>query len=125
MDYLIIDFPPGTGDEPRSAAQLIPNCDGAVIVTTSKDLSVNNVKKCINFSRQVNVPVLGVIENMSGLVRPHFQSVIDIFKKGEGAVIAKEKERALSNASASTRVPSWLNWKICRRITHTVHYWRH
>ena len=92
LDYLIIDFPPGTGDEPLSVAQLIPNVDGAIIVTTPQDLSVNDVKKCINFCRQVNVPVLGVIENMSGLVCPHCQNVIDIFKKGGGEAMAKEME---------------------------------
>jgi Mrp family chromosome partitioning ATPase len=70
LDYLIIDFPPGTGDEALSAAQLLPESDGAVIVTTPQDLSLTDVRKSIDFCRQVKVPVLGVIENMSGLVCP-------------------------------------------------------
>lgn len=90
LDYLVIDFPPGTGDEPLSVAQLIPNSDGAIIVTTPQDLSVNDVRKCINFCRQVHVPVLGVLENMSGLVCPHCGTVIDIFKKGGGETMAKQ-----------------------------------
>ncbi|HEU20444.1 MAG TPA: chromosome partitioning protein ParA [Deltaproteobacteria bacterium] len=90
LDYLVIDFPPGTGDEPLSVAQLIPGSDGAIIVTTPQDLSINDVKKCINFCRQVNVPVLGVVENMSGLVCPHCKNVIDIFKKGGGEAMAAQ-----------------------------------
>jgi len=90
LDYLVIDFPPGTGDEPLSVAQLIPNSDGAIIVTTPQDLSINDVRKCISFCRQVNVPVLGVLENMSGLVCPHCGTVIDIFKKGGGETMAKQ-----------------------------------
>jgi len=90
LDYLIIDFPPGTGDEPLSVAQLIPQSDGAIIVTTPQDLSLNDVRKCINFCRQVNVPVLGVLENMSGLVCPNCKTVIDIFKAGGGEKMAGE-----------------------------------
>ena len=90
LDYLIIDFPPGTGDEPLSVAQLIPNIDGAIIVTTPQDLSLNDVRKCINFCKQVKVPVLGVIENMSGFACPHCGTVIDIFKKGGGETMAKQ-----------------------------------
>jgi len=90
LDYLIIDFPPGTGDEPLSIAQLIPKCDGAIIVTTPQDLSVNDVRKCINFCKQLNVPVLGVIENMSGLVCPNCKMVIDIFKSGGGEKMSAE-----------------------------------
>jgi len=90
LDYLVIDFPPGTGDEPLSVAQLIPNSDGAVIVTTPQALSVNDVRKCINFCKQVNVPVLGVVENMSGLVCPHCNNVIEIFKAGGGETMATE-----------------------------------
>jgi ATP-binding protein involved in chromosome partitioning len=90
LDYLIIDFPPGTGDEPLSVAQLIPEADGAIIVTTPQDLSLVDVKKSINFCKQLNLPVLGVIENMSGLVCPHCQEVIDVFKTGGGEKMANE-----------------------------------
>ncbi len=88
LDYLVIDFPPGTGDEPLSIAQMIPECDGAVIVTTPQNLSLNDVKKSINFCRRIKIPVLGVIENMSGLVCPHCQQVINLFKKGGGEEMA-------------------------------------
>ena len=92
LDYLIIDFPPGTGDEPLSVAQLIPNADGAIIVTTPQDLSLIDVRKSIDFCRQLKLPVLGVIENMSGLVCPHCGQVIDVFKRGGGEKMAKEME---------------------------------
>ncbi len=90
LDYLIIDFPPGTGDEPLSVAQLVPEADGAIIVTTPQDLSLVDVRKSINFCKQLNLPVLGVIENMSGLVCPHCQQVIDVFKTGGGEKMANE-----------------------------------
>ena len=90
LDYLIIDFPPGTGDEPLSVAQLIPGADGAVIVTTPQNLSLNDVRKCINFCKQVSVPVLGVVENMSGLVCPHCHKVIDLFKAGGGKTMSEK-----------------------------------
>ena len=90
LDYLVIDFPPGTGDEPLSVAQLIPDADGAVIVTTPQDLSLIDVRKSIDFCKQLNVPVLGVIENMSGLVCPHCGKVVDVFKRGGGEKMAGE-----------------------------------
>ncbi len=90
LDYLIIDFPPGTGDEPLSVAQLIPDADGAIIVTTPQDLSLIDVRKSIDFCRQLKLPVLGVIENMSGLVCPHCEQVIDVFKRGGGEKMAGE-----------------------------------
>jgi ATP-binding protein involved in chromosome partitioning len=90
LDYLIIDFPPGTGDEPLSVAQLIPESDGAVIVTTPQDLSLQDVRKSINFCRQLKIPVLGVIENMSGLVCPHCQKMIEVFKSGGGESMARD-----------------------------------
>jgi ATP-binding protein involved in chromosome partitioning len=90
LDYLIIDFPPGTGDEALSAAQLLPESDGAVIVTTPQDISLTDVRKSIDFCRQVKVPILGVIENMSGLVCPHCGTLIDVFKRGGGEIMAKE-----------------------------------
>jgi len=68
LDVLVIDFPPGTGDEPLSVAQLINDITGAVVVTTPQDLSVADVRRCIRFCRNLHVPVLGVIENMSGFV---------------------------------------------------------
>jgi Mrp family chromosome partitioning ATPase len=90
LDYLVIDFPPGTGDEPLSVAQMIPDADGAVIVTTPQDLSLIDVRKSIDFCKQLKVPVLGVIENMSGLVCPHCGKGVDVFKRGGGEKMAGE-----------------------------------
>jgi len=90
LDYLVIDFPPGTGDEALSVAQLLPDTDGAVIVTTPQDLALSDVRKSIDFCRQLKMSVIGVIENMSGLVCPHCKAVIDVFKQGGGESMAKE-----------------------------------
>ncbi|MEW5759217.1 MAG: Mrp/NBP35 family ATP-binding protein [Candidatus Thermoplasmatota archaeon] len=84
LEYFIIDLPPGTGDEPLSIAQLIPNCDGALIVTTPQDVALLSVRKSINFARALNLPVIGIIENMSGFVCPHCNKNIDIFSQGGG-----------------------------------------
>jgi len=84
LDYLIIDLPPGTGDEPLSIAQLIPNSDGAVVVTTPQDVALVSVRKSINFVKKMNIPVIGIIENMSGFTCPHCKKSIDIFKTGGG-----------------------------------------
>ncbi|MBN2599249.1 MAG: Mrp/NBP35 family ATP-binding protein [Candidatus Thermoplasmatota archaeon] len=84
LDYLIVDLPPGTGDEPLSIAQLIPQSDGAVIVTTPQDLALVSVRKSINFVKKMNMPIIGIIENMSGFTCPHCHKEIDIFKTGGG-----------------------------------------
>jgi Mrp family chromosome partitioning ATPase/predicted Fe-Mo cluster-binding NifX family protein len=90
LDYLIIDSPPGTGDEPLSIAQLIEDATGAVIVTTPQEIAIIDVRKCISFCREVNVPVLGVVENMSGFVCPKCGETVDIFKTGGGKKMAEE-----------------------------------
>jgi Mrp family chromosome partitioning ATPase len=90
LDYLIIDSPPGTGDEPLSVVQLLENADGAVIVTTPQDVALTDVKKAITFCRQVNLPIIGVVENMSGFVCPYCGKTADIFKSGGGEKLASE-----------------------------------
>ncbi len=90
LDYLVVDCPPGTGDEPLSIAQLIPGIDGAVIVTTPQQLSVIDVKKCVTFCRQLNIPVLGVIENMAGFVCPNCGQKTEIFTGKSGKETATE-----------------------------------
>ena len=90
LDFLVIDSPPGTGDEPLSVAQLIENLDGAVIVTTPQELSVIDVQRTIGFCRRLNIPVLGVIENMSGFICPHCGKKTEIFKSGGGEKMAEE-----------------------------------
>jgi len=84
LDYLIVDLPPGTGDEPLSIAQLIPDSDGAIVVTTPQDVALLSVRKSINFVKKMNMPVIGIIENMSGFKCPHCGKAIDIFKTGGG-----------------------------------------
>ncbi len=84
LDYLVVDCPPGTGDEPLSIAQMLDKIDGAIIVTTPQELAIVDVKKCLTFCKQLNLPVLGVIENMSGFVCPYCEQKTDIFK-GNGA----------------------------------------
>ncbi|MBN1676257.1 MAG: P-loop NTPase [Kiritimatiellae bacterium] len=90
LDYLIVDSPPGTGDEPLSVCQLIQDPAGAVIVTTPQELALLDVRKSITFCRQLNVPVLGVIENMSGFVCPKCGELTNIFDSGGAERMAKE-----------------------------------
>ncbi len=90
LDYLIVDAPPGTGDEPLSLCQLIQPLDGAVIVTTPQRVAAVDVRKSISFCRQVNVPVLGVIENMSGFVCPKCGEITQILPAGGGRIIATD-----------------------------------
>ena len=89
LDYLVIDSPPGTGDEPLSIAHMIKNPTGAVIVTSPQDIALIDVKKAIKFCHLINMPVLGLIENMSGFICPHCNKVTDIFKSGGGSDLAK------------------------------------
>jgi MinD superfamily P-loop ATPase len=91
LDYLIIDAPPGTGDEPLSVAQTIPNVK-AIVVTTPQKVALADVRKSINFCKTVKVEIVGVIENMSGFVCPHCKETVDIFKSGGGESLARELE---------------------------------
>jgi ATP-binding protein involved in chromosome partitioning len=90
LDYLVTDCPPGTGDEPLSIAQLLGKIDGAIIVTTPQQIAVVDVKKCITFCKQLNLPVLGVIENMSGFVCPHCSQRIEVFTGDGGRQMARD-----------------------------------
>ena len=90
LDYLVIDSPPGTGDEPLSVCQLVENPDGAVIVTTPQDVSLIDVRKSISFCRQLGITVLGVVENMSGFICPHCGKETAIFKRGGGEAMARD-----------------------------------
>jgi Mrp family chromosome partitioning ATPase len=89
LDWLIIDSPPGTGDEPLSVAQLIP-ATGAVVVTTPQEVSLMDSRKAVVFALKLNLKVLGIIENMSGMVCPHCGKRIDLFKEGGGYKAALE-----------------------------------
>jgi Mrp family chromosome partitioning ATPase len=88
LDFLIVDSPPGTGDEPLSVIQLLGKADGAIVVTTPQEVALADVRKGINFCRSLGLPVLGVVENMSGFVCPKCGQRTDIFKSGGGKDMA-------------------------------------
>jgi Mrp family chromosome partitioning ATPase len=90
LDYLVIDSPPGTGDEPLTVAQTIPDAK-ALIVTTPQEVSLADVRKSINFCRQVKMDILGLVENMSGLKCPHCGEIIEVFKTQGGEVTAQKE----------------------------------
>lgn len=90
LDYLIVDSPPGTGDEPLSAIQLIHDINGAIIVTTPQDMAILDARKSIQFAKELSIPVIGIIENMSGFICPHCHNEVNIFKKGGGESSARE-----------------------------------
>lgn len=90
LDYLIVDSPPGTGDEPLSVAQLIGSGSGAVIVTTPQDVAIADVRRCVSFCNRLSLPVIGVVENMSGYVCPKCGESVDIFGAGGGEGLSEE-----------------------------------
>ncbi|MCI5168505.1 MAG: ATP-binding protein [Candidatus Electrothrix sp. GM3_4] len=91
LDYLVIDAPPGTGDEPLSVAQTVPNVK-AVVVTTPQAVALADVRKSINFCKTVEMPIVGVVENMSGFICPHCEETVDIFSSGGGEKTARDFE---------------------------------
>jgi Mrp family chromosome partitioning ATPase len=94
LDYMIIDSPPGTGDEPLAVAQTISDAK-ALIVTTPQEISLADVRKSINFCRKVKMEILGIVENMSGLKCPYCGKIIDIFKTQGGMLTAKKENLRL------------------------------
>ncbi|HOL06150.1 MAG TPA: iron-sulfur cluster carrier protein MrpORP [Syntrophorhabdaceae bacterium] len=88
LDALVVDCPPGTGDEPLSIAQLVGKKASAIIVTTPQLVATIDVEKCITFCRQLELPIAGIIENMSGFVCPHCGKEVDIFSSGGGQNLA-------------------------------------
>ncbi len=89
LDYLIIDAPPGTGDEPLTVADTIKDAQ-ALVVTTPQEVALADVRKSINFCKHVKMPILGLVENMSGLICPHCSKLVDVFKSGGGEKTAKD-----------------------------------
>ncbi len=90
LDCLIVDSPPGTGDEPLTVAQSINDLDGAIIVTTPQQVAITDVKKSVNFCRRINLPVIGIIENMSGFICPKCGEKVNIFASNGGKRMAAE-----------------------------------
>ena len=89
LDFLVIDSPPGTGDEPMTVLKTVPE-SLCVVVTTPQEVSLSDVRKSINFLQYAKANVLGVVENMSGLICPHCHGSIDLFKKGGGKDLAEK-----------------------------------
>lgn len=92
LDLLLVDLPPGTGDEPLSVLQLIPETAGAIVVTTPQEVALLDSAKAVNMVRSMRLPVLGIIENMSGLVCPHCHERIEVFRAGGGRRMAEEMD---------------------------------
>lgn len=91
LDFLVVDCPPGTGDEPLSVCQRLKDGDtSAIVVTTPQEVSAVDVRRSLDFCRQLKLPVLGVVENMSGFVCPHCGKVTHIFKQGGGRALAEK-----------------------------------
>lgn len=90
LDYLVIDCPPGTGDEPLSVAQLVGPGAAALVVTTPQELAIADVRRCVTFCGKTGLPVAGVLENMSGYVCPQCGARSDLFGIGGGEKLAQE-----------------------------------
>ena len=90
LDFLIVDSPPGTGDEPLSVCQLIPGIQGAIIVTTPQDVAILDSRKSVLFAQQLQVPVVGIIENMSRFICQQCGKAIDLFGSGGGEKAARD-----------------------------------
>ncbi|MDY0275613.1 MAG: Mrp/NBP35 family ATP-binding protein [Desulfomicrobium sp.] len=89
LDFLVIDSPPGTGDESMAILKTVPDAL-SIVITTPQEISLADVRKSINFLQYVKANILGVVENMSGLICPHCAQEIDLFKKGGGQELAQK-----------------------------------
>jgi ATP-binding protein involved in chromosome partitioning len=108
LDYLIADCPPGTGDEPLSVCQLIGSPDGAVIVTTPQEIAAADVRKSVQFCRKLNLPILGIIENMSGYTCPKCGETVHLFGKDGGRTLCEKYNLAFLG-----RIPLDPNVGLC------------
>lgn len=107
LDFLIVDSPPGTGDEPLTIAQTIPDAK-AIIVTTPQEVSLADVRKSINFCKTVKMDIFGLIENMSGFECPHCAKMIELFGSGGG-----EKTASAAGIQFLGKIPFDLNVVAC------------
>lgn len=90
LDFLVIDSPPGTGDEPLTVCQLLPEMDGTIVVTTPQEVAILDSRKSVTFGRRLSIPILGIVENMSGLLCPHCGEMIELFGSGGGERAASD-----------------------------------
>lgn len=125
LDYLLIDFPPSNNDKPAVISQLIPEMDGAVIVTIPAEVSQKVVSRIINLDKNLNIPILGLIENMSGFLCPTCGDKVELFKNSGGEKLAKEFEipflgripfNSRINESADKGIPLVLEGIIAGKI---------
>ena len=120
LDFLVIDSPPGTGDEPLTVAQVITDAK-AVIVTTPQEVALADVRKSINFCKTVKMEIFGLIENMSGLSCPHCGEMIDLFGSGGGERTAREAGiRFLGSIPFDPRVVACGDSGACYQETHAA-----
>ena len=120
LDFLVIDSPPGTGDEPLTVAQIIADAK-AVIVTTPQEVALADVRKSINFCKTVKMEIFGLIENMSGLSCPHCGEMIDLFGSGGGERTAKETGiRFLGSIPFDPRVVACGDSGACYQEAHAA-----
>ena len=120
LDFLVIDSPPGTGDEPLTVAQIIGDAK-AVIVTTPQEVALADVRKSINFCRTVKMEIFGLIENMSGLSCPHCGEMIDLFGSGGGKRTAREAGiRFLGSIPFDPRMVACGDSGACYQETHAA-----
>jgi len=137
LDYLIVDCPPGTGDEPLAVIQTFGEVDGAVIVTTPQDVALADVRKSIAFCAMMGVAVLGVVENMSGLICPHCGEVVTVFKSGGGEQMAAamdvpflgrlpmDPQVVMAGDEGTPFVQAYANTAVAAAMTDMVHILRH
>jgi Mrp family chromosome partitioning ATPase len=90
LDYLVVDCPPGTGDEPLSVIQILKKISGVVIVSTPQEIAYLDVRKAINFAKKLDIPIIGIVENMTEIVCPHCGQHIELFKAGSGEKALKD-----------------------------------
>ena len=90
LDFLVIDSPPGTGDEPLAVAQMVGKGASAVVVTTPQEVAIADVRRSVSFCKTLGLEIAGIIENMSGLICPHCAGHVDLFKSGGGERLANE-----------------------------------
>jgi Mrp family chromosome partitioning ATPase/predicted Fe-Mo cluster-binding NifX family protein len=90
LDFLVIDSPPGTGDEPLAVAQLVGKGAQAVVVTTPQRVAIEDVRRSVSFCRQLEIPIVGMVENMSGMLCPHCNQRVDLFGDSGGQTLAAE-----------------------------------
>lgn len=106
-DFLVIDLPPGTGDEVISLTQLLGKLDGMVVVTTPQDVALLDVEKAVNFAKELNIPIIGITENMSGFKCPYCGNEINLFGKGGEKAANKWNLRFLGRIPFDPRIVEW------------------